>query len=108
MTICSVSAKRKYRERSSFTSESGTVFIRSTFLLKPGVGIGFRDDRQHLDFFANDVIEHTQLIHAKAILRVRELPKTFDPTLAHLGRLVSQVDLHSIAHLSAIACAQAT
>src|SRR5450755_2313796 len=67
ITISSVSARRRYFERSSFTSESGTVFIALTYLFEPRIRIGFRDDRETLNLLALDVIEYPKVIDPQPI-----------------------------------------
>ena len=62
ITISSVSARCRYFERSSFTSESGTVFIALTYLFEPCIRIGFRDDREDLNLFALDVIKDPKVM----------------------------------------------
>jgi hypothetical protein len=56
--------------------------------LEPGLGLGFRDDREDLDFFVGDVIENAYLFNAEAILRLSESAKALDSTLGDLRRLV--------------------
>src|SRR6516165_1362827 len=99
MMTSSSSARRRYFDRSSFTSDSGTVFITPSYLLEPLVRVGFRHNGQDLDLVALDVIEDPQVFDAEPVLRIVPFPKAFDPALADLGRLVPQMDLHRVAHL---------
>ena len=56
---------------------------------EPTRGFGFRDDREDLDGFARDVIEHPHFPNPKAVLRLTQAPEALDPALADPGRFVS-------------------
>ena len=62
---------------------------------------GFRDDRKDFDGFVRDVIEYSHLSHPKTILGLAQRSQTFDPTLAHPGRLVTQVPFESVPYFRA-------
>src|SRR4051794_28947815 len=105
MTISSPSASRRYFERSSFTSDSATCFIALTVFLKPGVRLGFRDNRQDLDLVTRDVIEDPDVVtDAQTVLRVGQSAEPLDPALARLGGLVPQVLLHRVSDLRPDVC----
>src|SRR2546426_3919475 len=101
MTISSDSAKRRNRDRSSLTSASATWRPRRPVLGEPVRRFGFRDDREDLDGFARDVIEHSHFPDPEAILRLAHAPQPFDPALAHPGGLVPQVPFEGVPHLGA-------
>lgn len=48
---------------------------------EPGFGFCFRDDGEDLDFFLGDVIEDSDVVYPKAILRLRKTSEAFDPAL---------------------------
>jgi len=66
---------------------------------EPARGFGFRDDREDLDGFARDVIEHPHFSNPQAILRLTQAPEALDPALAYPGRLVPQVPFQGVPHL---------
>src|SRR5436309_2524882 len=101
MTISSDSAKRRNRDRSSLTSASATWRTRRPVPGEPVRGFSFRDDREDLDGFARDVIEHPHFPDPEAILRLAHAPQPFDPALAHPGGLVPQVPFEGVPHLGA-------
>src|SRR5213078_1326727 len=96
MRISWDSANRRNLERSSLTSARATWRTGRRVLGKPARRFSFRDDREDLDSFARDVIEHSHFPHPEAILRLGQAPQTFDPALANPGRLVSQVPFESV------------
>jgi hypothetical protein len=55
---------------------------------EPARGFGLRDDREDLDGFVRDVIEHPHFSNPQAILRLTQAPEALDPALACPGRLV--------------------
>jgi hypothetical protein len=65
---------------------------------EPARGFGFRDDREDLDGFVRDVIEHPHFSNPQAILRLTQAPEALDPALAYPGRLVPQVPFQGIPH----------
>ncbi len=69
---------------------------------KPGGGFGFRDDREDLDSFARDVIEHPHFPNPEAILRLAQAPQAFDSALAYPGGLVPQVPLEGVPRAAAV------
>src|SRR5229473_148074 len=87
ITISCPCARRRYRERSSFTLASATFFTLCSFALEPGFGFGLADDRKDFNRRGRDVIEHPHLSDAEPILGPAQSPKALDPTLAHQGRL---------------------
>src|SRR5713101_6210140 len=99
ITISCSCARRRYRERSSFTLASATFFTLCSFALEPGFGFGLADDRKDFNRRGRDVIEHPHLSDAEPILGPAQSPKALDPTLAHQGRLVSQVTLDRVPDL---------
>src|SRR3989442_14103358 len=101
MTISSDSAKRRNLDRSSLTSASATWRTRRPVVDEPVRSCGFRDDREDLDGFARDVIEHSHFPGPEAILRLAHAPQPFDPALADPGGLVPQVPLEGVPHLGA-------
>src|SRR5919108_6093834 len=84
MTISSDSARRRNRDRSSFTSARAAWRTGRPVLREPTRGFGFRDDREDLDGFPRDVIEHPHFPDPKTILRLTQAPQAFDPALALL------------------------
>jgi hypothetical protein len=46
---------------------------------EPARGFGLRDDREDLDRFVRDVIEHPHSSDPQAILRLIQAPETLDP-----------------------------
>src|SRR6266849_633292 len=93
ITISCSCARRRYRERSSFTLASATFCTLCSFALEPCFRFGLADDRKDFNRRGRDVIEHPHLSDAEPILGPAQSPKALDPTLAHQGRLVSQVTL---------------
>src|SRR6058998_1717065 len=91
MRISSDSARRRNRDRSSFTSARATWRIGRRVLGEPARGVGLRDDREDFDSFTRDVIEHPHFPNPQAILRLTQAPKALDSALADPGRLVSQM-----------------
>src|SRR5688572_20313296 len=94
MTISSSTASRRYLERSSFTSASATsraLFAWRALFVKPRLRFGFRDDREDFDLRFCNVIEHSNVAHTQAILRLAQAPESLDPALADLRRLMRQV-----------------
>ncbi|HKB49225.1 MAG TPA: hypothetical protein VKC57_16075 [Ktedonobacterales bacterium] len=67
-------------------------------LREPARCFCFRDDREDLDSFARDVIEHPHFPDPEAILRLAQAAETFDPALACSGRLVPQVPFEGVSH----------
>ncbi len=61
------------------------------------MGFGFRDDGEDLDFFFGDVIEHSDVVDPKVILRPGQSAKALDPALGHLRRLEAQVRFERLA-----------
>jgi hypothetical protein len=77
-------------------------------LSNPCICIRFRDDTEDSDLITLNAREDPQVINAKSIMRTRKPPKTLDPDLADLGRLVPQMDLDRVPHLGSFECTQAT
>src|SRR5437867_2663236 len=96
MTISSDSARRRNRDRSSFTSARAAWRTGRPMLGEPARGFGFRDDREDLDSFPRDVIKHPPFPDPKTILRLTQAPEAFDPALAYPGRLVPQVPFEGV------------
>jgi hypothetical protein len=99
MTISSDSAKRRKRDRSFFTSANAARRTRRAVLGKPVGRFCLGDDREDLDGFARDVIEHPHFSNPEAILRLAQAAEAFDPALAYPGRLVPQVPFEGIPDL---------
>src|SRR4026208_226137 len=97
--ISSDSARRRNRDRSSFTSARATRRTERPVLGEPARGFGFRDDREDLDSFARDVIEHPHFPNPKAILRLTQAPEALDAALAYPGRLIPQVPFEGVPNL---------
>ena len=92
--ISSSTASRRYLERSSFTSASATsraLFDWRALFVEPRLRFGLRDDREDLDLRFCNVIEHSNVAHAQAVLRLAQALESLDPTLADFRRLVRQV-----------------
>src|SRR4029077_7110956 len=98
MRISSDSARRRNRDRSSLTSARAAWRTGRRVLGDTARCFGFRDDREDLDSFARDVIEHSHLSNPKAILRLTQAAKALDPALAYPGRLVAQVPFEGVPH----------
>jgi hypothetical protein len=65
--------------------------------LEPFLGLGFRDDREDLDFFVGDVIEHEYLINAEAEPGSSQPAKALDSTLETLvGSCLRWVSIASL------------
>ena len=107
ITISSVSACRMYLESSSLIWLRGIFFIGLAFLLEPSVGIGLCNDREDLDFPFSDVVKDPQFTDSEAVLWAGKPAKSFDSSLAYLGRLVSQVNFQSVPNCGAITRDQA-
>jgi len=101
MTISSWAASRRYFERSSLTLARATALIGGAFLVEPGLHLLLFDDREDFDCGRGDVIEHPYVVDPKAILRLAQAPKPFDPDLACFRRLESEVTLKGIPDLTA-------
>ena len=69
---------------------------------KPARGFGFRDDREDLDGFAREVIEHPHFPNPKAILRLTQAAEALDPALAYPGWFVPQVPLKGVPHFGPV------
>ena len=63
---------------------------------KPARGFGFRDDREDLNRFTRDVIEHSHFPDPETILRLTRTPQALDPALAYPGPLVPQVPFQGV------------
>src|SRR3989442_11707686 len=96
MRISSDSAKRRNRDRSSLTSASAAWRTGRPVFSKPAGRFGFRDDREDLDTFPRDVIEHPHFPNPEAILRLAQAPQAFDPALAYPGGLATQVPFEGV------------
>lgn len=72
--------------------------------LEPGLGLGFRNDREDLDFFVGDVIENAYLFNAEAVLRLSEPTKALDAAFGRLRRLVPEVRPDGILDRCALVC----
>ena len=72
---------------------SATLRAWGALLVEPRLRLGFRDDREDVDFRVGDVIEHPYFTYPKSILRLVEPLQPLDPALAELGRLESKVQL---------------
>jgi hypothetical protein len=70
--------------------------------------LGLRDDGEDVDFRFCDVIEHPNFIDSQPILRLLKTSEALDPAPAHLGGLVSQVDLEGVLDLRAVVGRQGT
>src|SRR5262245_58158132 len=101
MTISSPSASRRYFDRSSVISDRATFFIAFTISRKPGIGVGFRHNRQDLDRYLDHIVKGTNIVtDTKAILGMREPAQSLDAASAHLGWLMPQVLFDGVAHLA--------
>src|SRR3990170_154397 len=89
MTISSAAARRRYRDRSSFTLASATSRLRRAGRREPLRGLRFRDDGEDLDFLVDEVIEHPELIHAETILRSTQPAHALDSTPGRFHRLAA-------------------
>src|SRR5260370_17261014 len=87
ITISCSCARRRYRERSSFTLASATFFTLGSFALEPGFGFGLADDRKDFNRGGRAVIEHPPLSDAGPILGPPHPPTHLHPTLPHHLRL---------------------
>src|SRR5713226_2308301 len=84
MMIPSFSAKRRYFDRSSLISERATCFIAFTVFRKPGIGLGFRHNRQDLDHLFGHIVKHPNIVtDTKAILGMRKPSQPLDAAPAH-------------------------
>src|SRR5262249_788100 len=102
MTIASVSARRRYLDRSSLISDRATCFIAFTMFPKPSIGLGFRHDGQDLNHLFDHIVIHPNIVaDAKAVLGMSQPSKPLDPALARPGWLVPQMLLNAVSHRSA-------
>src|SRR4030095_10553571 len=101
MRISSDSARRRKRDRSSFTSASAPRRIGRPVLGEPARGLGLRDDGEDFDGLRRDVIEYTDLPNTRPILWLSQASQPLDAALADTGWLMAQVPLERIAHLGA-------
>ena len=101
MTISSAAASRKYFDRSSLTLARATALTGRAFLVEPGLGFLFFDDREDFDCSLGNVIEHPDVVDPEAILRLPQPPEPLDATLAGFGRLESKMALKRIPDLTA-------
>src|SRR5437773_4561520 len=102
MRISSDSAKRRNRDRSSFTSASAASRTRRPVVGEPAGCFGFCDDREDLDSFVRDVIEHPHFPDPEAILRLAQAAQALDPALAHPGGRVPQVPFEGVPHFGPV------
>jgi hypothetical protein len=81
-----IGARRRKRDKSSLTTARATSRRAGAMLREPRFGFFLRDDREDLDFLADDVIEHPELVHPKPELRLRQATQPLDATLSrHSG-----------------------
>src|SRR5262245_42510228 len=100
--MSSVSARRRYFDRSSLISDRATCFIAFTMFRKPGIHFGFRHDSQDLDHPFGYIVKHSKIVtDAKAVLGLRQPAQSLDAASAHLGGLMPQVLLDGITHRGA-------
>jgi hypothetical protein len=81
----------------------GTFVIRCSCTLKPGLGIRFVHDGQHLDLRLRHIVGHADIAHPQPELGASDPSEPLDTSLARTGRLGSEVSLDRIAHCSAFA-----
>lgn len=66
---------------------------------KPGIRLGFRDNRQDLHRLFGHIIEHASIVtDSKAVLRMRMPSQPLDATLAHFRRLMAQMLFQGVTH----------
>jgi hypothetical protein len=58
-----------------------------------------QEDRENVNFTSHDIIEHPDLSNPQPVLGLGQSAEPLDPTLAHLGRLVPQMNFQGIPHL---------
>src|SRR5436190_12736041 len=91
MMISCRAASRRYRDRSSFTLASATSRLGFAERCEPLGRFGFGDDGEDLDFLADDVMVHPELIHAETVLRSIQPANVLDSTLGRLHRLMPKM-----------------
>src|SRR5437879_5656296 len=102
ITIGSRSAARRTREKSSLASASGIFFIflcgivLLSMFLEPRLRSRLRHDGDDADLAILDVVEHPQLVDAKAVLWMIMIPQPLDAAPALLRGLVLQVQLDRV------------
>src|SRR5713101_7900353 len=97
MTISSLSARRRYFDRSSLISDRATCFIAFTMFRKPGISLGFRHNRQDLDHLFCHIVKHPNIVtDTKTVLGMREPSESFDAALARFGWLMPQMRLEGV------------
>src|SRR5437016_622338 len=106
MTISSSAARRKYFDRSSLTLARATARTRRAFVIEPASGLLLFDDREDFDRSLGNVIEHPDLVHSEAILRLTQASEPLDATLARFRRLESEVTFEGIPDLASDTCWQ--
>jgi hypothetical protein len=65
-------------------------------LTKPRRGLRFCDNCKDFDRFADNVIEHSYLIHSEPELWLAQTPELFDPAPAHLASSLFSEDQTAI------------
>src|SRR5438094_8911032 len=101
MTTSSSSARRRYLDKSFFTSVKGTFFMQLSCPLKPCIRLSLGDDGQHLYSGFRYVIENADVTDAKPELRFRQPAQSLDAAFAGPGRLVAQILFERVANRSA-------
>src|SRR5437879_9005263 len=91
MTTSCVSASRRKRDKSSFTSERGTSFILDFRTALTMTRLRFGHDRQYLDGCTRNIVEHTNLLDTEPVLRSRYAAQALDSATAGLGWFVPQM-----------------
>lgn len=98
MTISSLAASRRYRERSSLTFARATRFGLDTLFRKPGFRLLLRDDGKDFNDTLRDVIKHPDFSDSEPVLRTIQATQALDAALADLPGLVPQVELQGLSN----------
>src|SRR5579863_6351677 len=102
MMMSVVSARRRYRERSSFTSASGTLRPGFAVRFQLRAGLAFRDDREDLDFLVSDVIEDAYLVDTEPKLGASQAAQALDSTPGRFGWVIPEMPLQCVHDRSAL------
>ena len=106
ITISSCAARRRYFERSSFTSANATAWPWCAVVREPSLRLACGDDGKDLDRRFCNVIEHPDVTDAQSVLRLAKPAQTLNATLTDLRWLVSEVTVDAVPHEGALAARQ--
>ena len=91
ITISSLAASLRYRERSSLTFARAIRRGRCTCVREPALRFTLRDDREDFDVCFSNVIEHPDLVNPEPVLRPFQASQPLDSAATELVGLMAQV-----------------